>query len=357
MEISLQDGMQEVIDTALASVHPGTPSAKLYTNTGGMPLFGYSHKELPRAAIEYARLIERHDFAAASALVGNLRVTFDIEEFASWVVKGVYTKSLVEFAAQAATKYSEYRGRHLTDSEMALILYAEFTGKDLSEIKAIVDNAESIYAENWSRTGGDQEDPPAEVVQEFYRTLPFPIGSNLHRTVESHLGMAIRAQPVLLAKSAQAKRVIDIGGNDGLVTSAMAAAGIPVVTLVEENGNSLAFAKWRDQIAGIKGVEYLRAADSMGTLNGRTAFDLAVCTEVLEHLPDVEGFLRMLAKLVGAGGLLFLSASFGLRQPSHLLSNRKYFGHERELLARHGFERCELRTPIGLNNVWLFRRT
>jgi 2-polyprenyl-3-methyl-5-hydroxy-6-metoxy-1,4-benzoquinol methylase len=356
----LPDLMEKFIEAFFASPSPPAElrKATTYLNSVGHPLFGFSCQELPRAVMEYGWFVEHHDYEKADTLVRNLRLSLEIEDQARWVLQGLFTPPLLEFVGKAAQNYPQFRGVHLKDLDRVMILYAEFSGKPIDEIRAIAEHWEVIYAKLWAACGGEHQDPPAPNVMEFYRTLPFPIGSSLHGKIGSHLALSIAAQPVLLALSQHATRVIDIGGNDGLVTSAMAAAGIPEVVLAEQNEHLLAFASWRDQRAGIRGVKYQRISEVLGTLESRAgSFDLAVCTEVLEHLSDVEACVRMLAKLIRSGGLLFLSASFGLPQPSHLVANRKYHRGEVPLLARHGFELCRLTTNVSLSNVWLFRRT
>src|SRR5271157_2311651 len=76
------------IFAASPQVLSGLRSPRLYANSVGNPLFGYSHTELPRAAMEYAWLIEHHEFARADVLARNLRVTLEIEDQACWILRG-----------------------------------------------------------------------------------------------------------------------------------------------------------------------------------------------------------------------------------------------------------------------------
>ncbi len=121
----------------------------------------------------------------------------------------------------------------------------------------------------------------------------------------------------------------------------------------------LTFARWRDQEAGIEGAEYLPESQLCEEIEAHTnQYDFGVCTEVLEHVIDVEETVERMAKLIRPGGLLYQTASFGLYPHlSHLKPNLRFAGKEDELMASVGFERVELNIPIpALDSQRLYRR-
>ena len=59
-------------------------------------------------------------------------------------------------------------------------------------------------------------------------------------------------------------------------------------------------------------------------------FDVVVCLDVLEHVKDVEDFVKQLVSFIRPGGILIVHAPFYMIHPSnptHLKANRKYSGN------------------------------
>lgn len=76
----------------------------------------------------------------------------------------------------------------------------------------------------------------------------------------------------------------------------------------------------------------------------RESFDAILCLDVLEHIPDVPGFIAQLAGYLRSGGLFFVHAPFYMihpAYPTHLRANRKYSGSLRP------FHQCGLRLVDG----------
>jgi SAM-dependent methyltransferase len=95
------------------------------------------------------------------------------------------------------------------------------------------------------------------------------------------------------------------------------------------------------------------------------AFDLALCLEVLEHLPEPQQALTELARVLRSGGRLYFSVpmSWHQHQKPHDYFRYTSFGL-RYLLDRAGFDVCELRPTGGyfwfmsiqfqMLSLWLF---
>jgi len=69
------------------------------------------------------------------------------------------------------------------------------------------------------------------------------------------------------------------------------------------------------------------------------AYDLVLCLEVLEHLPDPPTSIRDIGRMLEVGGIAILSESFGLvgpTFPTHLASNLRFHGRTPFLCLRAG---------------------
>ena len=99
-------------------------------------------------------------------------------------------------------------------------------------------------------------------------------------------------------------RMLDVGCGGGLVSEPLARMGASV-TGIEPAEANIAAAQTHAREHGLA-IDYraVRAEDLAA--EGRT-FDVVVCLEVIEHVPDVAAFLAVVAGLVRPGGLLILS--------------------------------------------------
>jgi SAM-dependent methyltransferase len=70
------------------------------------------------------------------------------------------------------------------------------------------------------------------------------------------------------------------------------------------------------------------------------AFDVVVCIEVLEHVPDPPAVMRALYRALRPGGIALITESFesvGDEFPSHLPENFRYAGRTHQLMEGIGF--------------------
>lgn len=99
-------------------------------------------------------------------------------------------------------------------------------------------------------------------------------------------------------------RVLDIGCGGGLVSEPLARMGGDVTGIEPKEANlkaAMAHAAPQSLAIDYRAVtaEELVAADEQ--------FDVVVCLEVVEHVPDVQAFVKTCGQLVKPGGLLVLS--------------------------------------------------
>lgn len=331
------------------------PKPVPHTTTSGSPLLGYDAENLARAVLHLIAHGERGRYEQAREIVDGLGWAIEVEKLRLPLLSGVFPAGLWD-------KYYKpiEDGRPRSPLiELVLRLYEAFTGQPVDKIIQLLDCAFEDGQKLWARVVPDEDNPTHSQLSEFYNGSTFPSGDCMLETLPHSLACAYRMVPALLATKHGFQSAFDYGGGSGLSTSSLASQGIEKVVLIDESTNALEFARWRDHEAGIKGVEYLQESALIADFEPhRGQYDLGVCTEMLEHVIDVEGTVDRLANLVRPGGLLFQSTSFGLYPHlSHLKPNLRYHTKEDELMASHGFDRVEFGLTIPtLQNQRLYRR-
>lgn len=106
------------------------------------------------------------------------------------------------------------------------------------------------------------------------------------------------------AKPLAGLKIIDIGCGGGLVCEPLARLGGDVTGL-DPAGGGLETARAHAAASGLE-ITYRHERIEEVAGKGET-FDIAVCLEVVEHVPDVEAFVASCASAVKPGGLLILS--------------------------------------------------
>lgn len=98
--------------------------------------------------------------------------------------------------------------------------------------------------------------------------------------------------------------ILDVGCGGGLVCEPLARLG-GRVTGIDPTADSIAIARRHAETQGLS-IDYRTARAEDLCVAGET-FDAVVCLEVIEHVPDVTAFLKVITKLVRPGGALVLS--------------------------------------------------
>lgn len=106
------------------------------------------------------------------------------------------------------------------------------------------------------------------------------------------------------ARSLDGLSVLDIGCGGGLIAEPLTRLGA-AVTAIDPGSDNIAAAKTHAEAQGLS-IDY-RADKAESLAEKGETFDTVLCLEVVEHVPDVPAFIKMIAPLVKPGGLLVLS--------------------------------------------------
>jgi len=102
----------------------------------------------------------------------------------------------------------------------------------------------------------------------------------------------------------EGRSLLDIGCGGGLISEPMARLGARV-TGIDAAGRNIATASLHAERQGLA-IDY-RETTAEALADRGAQFDIVLALEIVEHVADVELFLRSCGQLVKPGGLLFLS--------------------------------------------------
>ncbi|HYZ64698.1 MAG TPA: bifunctional 2-polyprenyl-6-hydroxyphenol methylase/3-demethylubiquinol 3-O-methyltransferase UbiG [Acetobacteraceae bacterium] len=106
------------------------------------------------------------------------------------------------------------------------------------------------------------------------------------------------------ARLGGAQRVLDLGCGAGLAAEALAGLGHDVLG-VDAAADAIAAARVHAEGQGLTLAYREGTAEALADEGAR--FPVVTALEVIEHVADPAAFLRVLARLMGPGGLLFVS--------------------------------------------------
>ena len=120
-----------------------------------------------------------------------------------------------------------------------------------------------------------------------------------------HVLNPVRLNYVERVAGLRGKRVLDVGCGGGLLSEAMAQRGANV-TGIDLGQATIEVAGLHALESGAK-VRYLRESAEDHALHAPAGYDVVVCMEMLEHVPNPQSVLRALRTLVKPGGHVILS--------------------------------------------------
>ncbi|MBL4773418.1 MAG: bifunctional 2-polyprenyl-6-hydroxyphenol methylase/3-demethylubiquinol 3-O-methyltransferase UbiG [Alcanivoracaceae bacterium] len=101
------------------------------------------------------------------------------------------------------------------------------------------------------------------------------------------------------------KTLLDVGCGGGVFSEAMA-ANKAIVTAIDLAEESLEVAKLHLYESGHK-IDYIKQSVEDFAEKHENSFDVIVCMEMLEHVPDPQSIINACDKILKPGGWLFLS--------------------------------------------------
>ncbi len=168
---------------------------------------------------------------------------------------------------------------------------------------------------------------------ETYTWNRYPTKQRIRQWVIDFLGRSSR----------QPQRILAYGDGLGFDACGLALAGHSV-TYFEVGARSIAFAT---KVFAANNVSVEMCSDP--TELPHDDFDVVLCLDVLEHVPDPPAFVQQLTPHLKAGGLFIAHAPFWYVEPdvsTHLASNRKYCGDWKNLYGAAGL------TPVDAEIAW-----
>lgn len=99
-------------------------------------------------------------------------------------------------------------------------------------------------------------------------------------------------------------KILDIGCGGGLIAEPFSHMGADV-TAIDASEKNIEVAKIHAQKSGLK-IDY-RATSAEELLNEKEKFDVVFALEIIEHVADVENFVKSCTALVKPNGLVFIA--------------------------------------------------
>lgn len=185
---------------------------------------------------------------------------------------------------------------------------AEYLGIPVPEAWDRLRGAGERFNKEWHASVGESADP--EKIRDFYNMTD----TELFELIEWHAADAIHYRTLTVrdvARRQSGRSYLDYGSGIGSDAVAFADAGFDV-TLADISDVLLGFAAFRCRKRGAQ----VRTLDLKRQSLPEDAFDVAICFDVLEHIPEPLPVVRRIGASLKAGGILAMHAPFG-EDPHH----------------------------------------
>ena len=242
--------------------------------------------------------------------------------------------------AALAARWASVVAPGTSDVRLSLVdELSEFLGISRDSTLAQLENATERFRQEWQAKVVNPADEAAVV--RFYdesRTEIFDL-AQWHASDPIHYRTLVCLD--IAAAQRRGRRVIDYGSGIGSDAIIFAAAGYDV-TLADVSSRLLEFAAWRCARRGL----VVRTIDLKRERIPARQYDVAVCFDVLEHVPRPFRTLCELHAGLAPGGFLFLHAPFGVDadRPMHVVHNDPLSGRMR-IAGFHSRPDLEARFP------------
>jgi 2-polyprenyl-3-methyl-5-hydroxy-6-metoxy-1,4-benzoquinol methylase len=184
---------------------------------------------------------------------------------------------------------------------------ARYRGQDPRATAFNVGNSFYLVNEVWRASNPKTS---AEIMA-HYRTCEMQVEQQVFATYGIPHEVALRER--IMERTWVGESVLDFGAGIGSQLLPLVALGRPC-THVDVGGVMMDYAAWRYSRANPRVVELITLRDDYMEAGVRELaakkFDVVICTEVIEHVPDPEKFVAMLSGYVKSGGLLVATTSF-----------------------------------------------
>ncbi|MEZ5816957.1 MAG: bifunctional 2-polyprenyl-6-hydroxyphenol methylase/3-demethylubiquinol 3-O-methyltransferase UbiG [Hyphomicrobiaceae bacterium] len=159
------------------------------------------------------------------------------------------------------------------------------------------DNVDPAEVERFARIAGEWWDPKGKFAP-LHRLGPARM-TYLRDRLAAHFERKLPA-----TKPLAGLRILDIGCGGGLVSEPVARLGASV-TGIDPAVDNIAAARSHAALSALE-IDY-RSVTAEELAAGGQTFDAVLCLEVVEHVPDPAGFIRLASGLVRPGGILVAS--------------------------------------------------
>jgi SAM-dependent methyltransferase len=160
-------------------------------------------------------------------------------------------------------------------------------------------------------------------------------------------------------------RVLDFGCYDGYLVRRLRALNKVRGVGIDISPRAIALARQAAEQEGLDGLEFI-VTDGANLPFPNDSFDVVICSEILEHVPDLDAVLAEIARVLVKGGRLYATMPNSLSdvwQPFHALCRRVDLveGHLRRMtrtefiaaLQRHGLQPTRVRyRGFVLSALW-----
>jgi 2-polyprenyl-3-methyl-5-hydroxy-6-metoxy-1,4-benzoquinol methylase len=234
----------------------------------------------------------------------------------------------------------------LTDNGRLVRMLSEVTGRAPEATRQILLREETHLMSQANEEFYRCKLPPGvwcdELVEYYAQTDGFLFSGVVWNRNPNKLAMRDWIGRYLRREGLQGQRILTFGDGPGFDSLYLAQCGHQV-TYFEVSAPLIRFASEVFRLSDVA-VQIVQQESDIE----QNAYDVVLCLDVLEHLPDPSALVEKLTAMLRPGGRLIVNAPFFFvspQMPTHLRSNLRYSGSLR-LFAEHGLRPLDGR-PFG----------